>query len=291
MKRCAFLSMDSLAGFECYDELLYEPLSKVGWVAEAVSWRCTDVDWNDFDAVLIRSTWDYQLDLQGFQDVLRAIDRSSARLENPIDLVMWNISKTYLRDLEARGVKIVPTLWRQGLRAEQVVAFFDELDAREIVIKPVVSANADYTFWLSRNEVDRFISELVAVFQERDFMVQPFMRGIVDEGEFSLFFFAGKYSHAILKTPQPQDFRVQEEHGGILRSVEPDSLLLARARDTLEVLDPQPLYARVDLVRVPDNFAVMELELIEPSLYFNMDLASPERFATAFVQWMSQSER
>jgi hypothetical protein len=290
MKRCAFLSMDSLVGFECYDELLYEPLGRLGWVTEAISWRSTDVDWHDFDAVLIRSTWDYQLDLKGFLDVLQAIDRSSARLENPLDLVKWNVSKTYLRDLEARGVKIVPTLWRQGLCAEQVVSFFAELDTGEIVIKPVVSANADDTFWLSRSGIDGFIPELVATFQERDCMVQPFMRGIVDEGEFSLFFFAGEYSHTILKTPQPLDFRVQEEHGGILKVVEPDSLLLARAKDTMKVLDPQPLYARVDLVRVPDDFAVMELELIEPSLYFNMDPGSPERFAQAFVQWMSQSE-
>ncbi len=119
-------------------------------------------------------------------------------------------------------------------------------------------------------------------------MVQQFMDSVIDEGEFSVFFFGEDYSHTILKTPQKGDFRVQEEHGGRLKSIaHPEKELLKAARNLLETLNPKPLYSRMDYVRTPQNsFALMELELIEPSLYFNMDPQSPQRFARIFDEWM-----
>src|SRR6056297_4049332 len=119
MPRCAFLTMDSLDEFEVYDDLLLKPLSQLGWSVDMVSWRDRQVDWNTFEAVIIRSPWDYQQDVQLFMQVLEEIDQSSARLENPLDLVKWNIDKTYLRELEQEGILIVPTLWGRRLEAEQ----------------------------------------------------------------------------------------------------------------------------------------------------------------------------
>ena len=118
-------------------------------------------------------------------------------------------------------------------------------------------------------------------------MAQPFVRSVTEEGEYSLFFFGGAYSHTILKTPKTDDFRVQEEHGGIIRAVEPEPALRALAHDVTDALAPQPLQARVDLVRIEHGrFALMELELVEPSLYFRMDAAAPARFAHTFNAWM-----
>ena len=288
MKNCAFLTMDNLQDFVCYDELLYDPLRRLGWDARPISWHRRDIDWNQFDAVIIRSTWDYQKTPRQFIAVLEEIDRSSARLENSLALVKWNINKTYLQDLEKRDVEIVPTLWRQSMGPDEMQFFFSDLQTEEIIIKPLVSANADDTFRIRPDAIDRYLPELITLFQQRNFMVQPFMQAVVDEGEFSLFFFGGKYSHTILKTPKPSDFRVQEEHGGVLRSVEPDPSLLAQARGALHAITPRPLYARIDLVRTASSFAVMEIELIEPSLYFNMDAESPQRFAAAFNNWMNQ---
>ena len=120
-------------------------------------------------------------------------------------------------------------------------------------------------------------------------MAQPFVRSVVEEGEFSLFFFGGAYSHTALKTPKAHDFRVQEEHGGWIRAVEPEPALRALAEDVMDAVAPTPLQARVDLVRMEgDRFALMELELIEPSLYFRTDAASPDRFAHAFDAWMER---
>ncbi|HLR26884.1 MAG TPA: hypothetical protein VK112_13545, partial [Fodinibius sp.] len=111
MRKCAFLSMDSLEDFECYDHLLFEPLAKRGWAATEISWRNKETDWDIFDTVIIRSPWDYQQDPEAFFKVLQQINDSSALLENSLETVRWNIDKTYLRDLEDHGIEIVPSLW------------------------------------------------------------------------------------------------------------------------------------------------------------------------------------
>lgn len=279
--------MDSLEGFDCYDHLLYKPLKQLGWSVDEVSWRNKEVDWNQYEAVIIRSPWDYQKDAEAFLRVLQNINQSSAVLENKMDLVEWNIEKTYLRDLENEGIEIVPTLWPEKFGPEEADHFFSDLATPQIVIKPTISAGADNTFWLKETIKEQDFDRLSRIFKDRPFMVQPFMPQIVEEGEFSLFFFGESYSHTILKTPQADDFRVQEEHGGTLAKIEPEEELLASARQLLTILDPLPLYTRVDYVRTSTNsFALMELELIEPSLYFNMDPKSPQRFAHVFNEWM-----
>jgi hypothetical protein len=293
MKQCAFLSMDNLDAFECYDHLLVEPLQQRGWSVQEVSWRNKRVDWNQFEVVVIRSSWDYQDNPKAFLETLRTIDQSSAHLENSLKLVEWNIDKTYLQDLQNRGIEIVPSLWRDHFKKSDLDSFFDALNTNEIIIKPTVSANADDTFRIHRSKLDDFRSVLSSTFQNRPYLVQPFMQNIIEEGEFSVFFFDDTYSHSILKTPKPTDFRVQEEHGGQLKLVEEaNPSLLESARQLLEKINPTPLYSRIDYVRTEKNtFALMELELIEPSLYFNMDDRSAERFARVFEQRMQKSTR
>ena len=286
MKRCAFLSMDSLEDFFSYDQLLFEPLKAVGWLAEEVSWRKPDVDWNSYDAVVIRTTWDYQDDVEAFLACLQRIDASSAQLQNSLKIVEWNISKRYLRDLQNQGINIVPTLWFDSFSLAELQLGFSYFNTSEIVLKPLVSANADYTYRLTPENLNNQVEQLQAVFAQREFMLQPFLSGIVDEGEYSLFYFAGHYSHSILKQPGAGDFRVQEEHGGKLKSIQPCEEMLTTARHCLAALPADVLYARVDLVRHKKEFAVIEIELIEPSLYFNMDTSSPQRFVDAFIEML-----
>jgi glutathione synthase/RimK-type ligase-like ATP-grasp enzyme len=283
MKRCAFLSMDSLEDFFAYDQMLFEPLKAVGWSAEEVSWRKTDVDWNVYDVVVIRTTWDYQDDVEAFMACLQRIEASSAQLQNGLKAVEWNISKRYLSDLQNQGINIVPTLWFNAFVVAELQIGFSHFDTSEIVLKPLVSANADHTYRLTPENLKEQADELKDVFAHREFMMQPFLPEIVNEGEYSLFYFAGHYSHSILKQPGAGDFRVQEEHGGHLKSIQPSEEMLTIARHCLAALPADVLYARIDLVRHKNEFAVMEIELIEPSLYFNMDPESPQRFVDAFI--------
>ncbi|WP_371378508.1 RimK family alpha-L-glutamate ligase [Thalassotalea aquiviva] len=289
MKHCAILSMDCLDDFEVYDHLLDQPMLAHGWQTHLVSWRDRSIHWDDFDVVLIRTPWDYQDDAEAFLAVLENIEASSAKLYNSLEMVKWNINKKYLQELEQKGVCIVPTLWFEAYSEQDIESWFDHFNTDQIVIKPCVSANADNTYWLTRANVNQHLDAIKAVFASRDFMVQPFMQNILEEGEYSCFYFNGQYSHSILKTPKENDFRVQEEHGGKLTTVEPELKLKQAAEHALQQLFEMPMYVRVDYVRMGDEFAMMEAELIEPSLYFNMDESSALKFTQAFVAKMGES--
>jgi glutathione synthase/RimK-type ligase-like ATP-grasp enzyme len=284
MRRICFLSMDSLDGYTFDDNLAIEPLRVLEFEVSTISWRDQSVDWNDFEAVIIRTTWDYQKSPAEFLEVLRKIDASNARLENSLAIVEWNLAKTYLRELEAKGVRIVPTIWDETSVSKPK---FDEWKAYfttdELIIKPIISATAEFTYRLSD-----FDENLTEVFTNKPFMVQPFMPNVVEEGEFSLFYFGEKYSHTILKTPKAKDFRVQEEYGGIIQAVEPSAKLRAAADKVLDCIKPLPLYLRVDFVRDEnDDFCLMELELIEPSMYIRMDDQAPISFAKAVAKLLN----
>lgn len=280
VKRGAFLTMDSLEGFFCSDNLTYEPLSKLGWSIEEVSWRQPEVRWDDFDLVVIRSPWDYSNHPQAFLEVLEQIDNSKATLANPLSVVRWNLDKVYLRDLEAKGVPIVPTLWLPCLTQVDLDAALDHFATNEVVVKPTIGAGAGDTFRLTRESAT--VRVALEVFRSRAVMVQPFLNAIVERGEYSLFYFNREFSHCILKLPKPGDFRVQEEHGGLISSCPAPDLLLEAGRRVLDAIDGPLLYARVDFVSLSTHTpVVIEVELIEPSLYFGYDEQSPTRFAQA----------
>ncbi len=283
--------MDSLDDFECYDSLTFEPMRRHGYEVSEVSWR-QSVDWSEFDYVIIRSPWDYQDDSEAFINTLIDIQASSAVLLNQFDIVKWNINKHYLRDLEAKGVQIVPTHWGNDLTESSLENAYKDFNSTEIIIKPAVSANADDTFRIQRAQQADFIRSNCDKFQLRDHLIQPFMQAITDEGEFSLFYFNGELSHCILKTPKEDDFRVQEEHGGRLKLINnPEPELLKCGSICLGAIPEKLLFARLDFVRHLDSFALMEAELIEPSLYFNMDPESPSRFANAFASYVNELQK
>ena len=123
-----------------------------------------------------------------------------------------------------------------------------------------MSVGARNTYRLTNNKLTQLFPQLQSDFSNRAFMVQPFIQNIVQEGEFSVFFFGSQYSHTVLKTPKPHDFRVQEEHGGILRSVFPEQDLLSMTHEIIDILSPKTFYVRADFVRFQDRFALMELE-------------------------------
>ena len=286
--RVALLSIEDLSDFVADDELLVEPLRRLGHVAEFVPWQAA-IEWRKYDGVVIRTTWDYQNHLAAFLNVLQKIE-TQTRLANPLEIVKWNADKNiYLQDVEQRGGKIVPTIWGDSvIDSRQMEAWFEQLKTDEMVIKPTIGANAQYAFRLKRGAVDA--GELSEVFDKRSYMVQPFMRGIVEEGEFSLFYFNGEYSHAILKTPKTDDFRVQEEHGGIIQATKPTADLLATGEKIMQSISPTPLYARIDFVRTDDgDFAVVELELIEPSMYLREAAHAPQMFAEAIDSWLQKT--
>ena len=280
MKRCAFLTMDDLGSHVNDDELAIDVLKQQQWSVHSISWRKREVDWSIFDIVVIRSPWDYYEHPSLFIEALERIDASGTRLENSLDIVRWNIDKRYLMDLQKRGVHVVPTVFGSKLDDETFSELADSFGHEPFIIKPIISASAKNTFCVTPHTMQR--AQIVSTFRSEDYMVQPFMHQIVEHGEFSLFYFNNTYSHCIRKLPQKNDFRVQEEHGGLIKAYSPDTRLLETAQHVLKTVDQSVLYARIDLVQDDSgDYALMELELIEPSLYFRMDPKAPLQFATA----------
>ena len=182
----------------------------------------------------------------------------------------------------------MPSIWLDDMDGELLEAF-DAHQADRIIVKPVVSTNATDTYLLTRERARELEAELASVFCERPFVVQPFIENIQSEGEFSLFYFNCEFSHATLKVPKPEDFRVQEEYGAELLSIVPESALMETGNRVMQLIDPMPVYARADFVRGPDGrFLIMELEMIEPSLYLRMDPDAPQRFADAFDSYVAK---
>ena len=277
--------MDSLANYVCDDDHALQPFRAAGIAVSTVSWRAPDCAWDDFDLVIVRSTWDYPLDLARFFAVLADIDASRARLANPLAVLRWNANKRYLIELAADGVACVPTLFGATLTDAGLAQLQQHFGERRWIIKPQVGANAGDTFVMdARGTHDALALDRFAA---RGWLAQPFVDAVCADGEYSLIFFDDAFSHAIRKTPAANDFRVQEEHGGLIRRHDPSAELLAAGQRALRAVPGRCLYARVDLVRGNDaHWQVMEIELIEPSLYLRTDEQAAARLAAAVRPWL-----
>ncbi|KAA9333509.1 hypothetical protein F0P96_09275 [Hymenobacter busanensis] len=267
------------------DDLLAAYLRRHGLQVTPAVWSDAAVAWESFDAVVLKSPWDYFDRPAEFHAWLDDLDRRGVRLLNPTSIVRYNADKAYLLDFEAGGVAIVPTqLLKRGSRVQPAAWFAG--GAEKVVFKPTVSGGAKDTFALTLAEAEAAAPQLQALLDEADFLVQPFVPQIQTTGEWSLVFFGGELSHAVLKTPKSGDFRVQHYLGGGIQPVEAPAPIAAVAHAVVQRFAPGCLYARVDGVDAPDGgFWLMELELIEPFLYLESGSeAAYARYYEALLQ-------
>jgi hypothetical protein len=268
------------------DQALLQPLAERGLKAEPAVWSDPKYPWQDCDAIVIRSCWDYHLRSEDFLRWIASLESRSCKLWNPPAAIRWNADKSYLRSLDDRGIPIVPTLWCEPGETQTLTAALRDAGWDRAVVKPRISATAHRTQLVdaknAESEQDLF-EELMA---GPGVMVQKFMDNIVTAGEWSLMFFGGQFSHAVLKTPKPGDFRVQSDFGGKSLAADPPAPVLECATRAVQVVQPT-LYARVDgivdRVDSQDQFRIMELELIEPALFLTSHPAAADRFADAIV--------
>ena len=221
-------------------------------------------DLTGFDLILPLLVWGYQRDAGRWQTALADWEAAKLPLINPIPLLRWNTDKAYLGELAARGIAIVPTQFVAAITSADLAAGHGRFGA-EVVIKPAISGGADGTYRLGAEDV---LPDAVA---GQSMLIQPMMPAIQTEGEYSLFYFGGQFSHAILKRPAAGDFRVQEQFGGRETAVLAPADARALAEASLAAAPHSALYARVDMVRDADGtFRLMELELIEPALFLHL---------------------
>ena len=253
------------------DNLLMEGFREEGFQAEPVVWNNPDVDWNQFDIALIRSTWDYLDEQDRFLQVLSQIEASSCRLFNPLVTVRWNIDKHYLFDLEQWGVPIVPTFRASDVDSKFPSGLFASGGKVPLaILKPTVGLGASNSYRVSLDNLEKTLDELRTSQPQREYLIQPFIEDILTEGEWSFIYFDRKLSHVLLKKPAPDDYRVQGIYGGTVRAAEPAERDRLHAEAVLSKLPLDMLYARLDFIRVAGRLCVIEVELIEPIFSFNL---------------------
>lgn len=266
------------------DQLMVPALEALDVLAEPVVWSSHAL-WTAFDAVVIRSCWDYHLHSDAFRAWLASLETAGVPLWNPAPIVRWNSDKRYLIELEERGVPTIHTeIIRRG-RVSEIEGVVAKNGWTRFVIKPAISASGFETYALN-TPLDEFSRATISrVASSGDVLVQPFAEEIPEDGELSFTFLDGEFSHAALKRAAVAtgEFRVQTEHGGTVERTSPPDHLIEQAAHSLAVLPTMPLYARVDGIVRDDQFVLMELELIEPNLFLDLESTAPGRMARGIV--------
>jgi hypothetical protein len=219
--------------------------------------------------------WGYHRDHARWLKACTTWAAAGLPLTNPASVLGWNSDKTYLARLADKGVPIPPTRWSDGVTQAQVEAVFAETGTPALIVKPTVSAGAFRTLRLTPGQS-------LAEAPKGPAMIQPYLKSIETEGETSLLFFGGRFSHAVNKRPVPGDFRIQIQFGGLYTTVTPDAAAFALAEQVLAAVEEPLLYARIDLARDDAGaWVLMEAELIEPDFYLDHDSANGAGFAEA----------
>jgi glutathione synthase/RimK-type ligase-like ATP-grasp enzyme len=238
--------------------------------------RAWDAGPGDGDATLALFAWGYHFAPARWLAML-ADWPADRPLLNPPRIMAWNTRKTYLRDLDAAGIAIVPSLFGDA-DADSAAAAFAHFGCDEIVVKPQISGGSHNTVRVKRGDAIDPLDEAI---------IQPFLPAVSGEGELSFLTIGGRFSHAVRKIAAPGDFRIQPQFGGVFSRFAPEAEQLALVERVLDALPGQTLYARVDLIRLSDgSLALMELEAIEPDLYVAQEPETPARLAEALIASM-----
>lgn len=255
--------------------------------AQSVVWNNPTVDWSLYDYIIIRSSWDYYLNYPEFMAWLDTLEAANCKIINSAKTIRKNLQKFYLRDLQNSGVAIIPTIFVDKTENLDLRKYENKLWSKSI-IKPAFSAASFMTKVFEKSELEQIQSEYKEIACERNLLLQPFMNEIVDFGEISMIFFNQKFSHSIVKKPKENDFRVQVNYGGKYTKYLPDNELIETAEKIVNTWGEKTLYARVDGVLHNGKFLLMELELIEPDLYFEFSENSHERFVESFIKYITK---
>jgi glutathione synthase/RimK-type ligase-like ATP-grasp enzyme len=263
------------------DQVLIEAMRNAGLEPVSAIWDQPQ-QWGDFDVVVLRSIWDYHLKYPRFLAWLDELDSSGVPVHNSTSLVRWNADKKYMLELEERGVRITPSRLAGNGDAVTLADIADETRWKSLVIKPTV-ASTGYETWLSETPVSATSEQQFAEQKRRmDVLVQEYAAG-VQQGEVSMVFLNGGYSHSVLKRAAGSEFRVHIEHGGTVESVFPEAEQIAWAESVVAAAPEPWTYARVDMVTDAGGPLLMELEMLDPELFFKYEPAAATQIITALT--------
>lgn len=302
MPRLALATAIAAAGLDDDLSPLLDACTRAGIDTQVRAWDDPSVAWSRFDAVLLRSTWDYTDRLREFLDWCTLVS-TQTRLLNPLPVVRWNIDKHYLADLAARGVEVVATSFvepdMEPLPSLQAfLAAHDEIT--EFVVKPAVGAGSRDAQRYAREQEFAAANHIARLLDaDRSVMLQPYLASVDHDGETALMYFAGTFSHAIRKAPLLRRDEGPTPHLFAAETITPrqpgeEELALAgralvATTACLQLKRPLP-YVRVDLIRESDGSPrLLELELCEPSLFLVHGEGSADRLAALLADALAAS--
>lgn len=281
MRTVAFLTTAEV-GISEDDALLVEPLRGRGIDVVPLVWDA-EPPASPPAGIVVRSCWDYHRKQAAFLRWLEQAERTRVPVWNRPSVLRWNLDKRYLRELAARGVTIPRTVFVAPGEATTLPRILAEHSFTEVVIKPAVSLSADRTWRSDPSQAEAHQQAFAEIVADGAALVQAFVPEVLQDGELSLMFFDRKFSHAVRKRPAAGDFRVQVDHGGSREPATPPAWVVERAAACLAMVPAHLLYARVDGVVVGDQFVVMELELLDPVLFFQFEPAAADRVAAGIA--------
>lgn len=282
--RVAFATHQQLPRLSDDDRLVADALARRGVDVHPAVWDAPDEGWASFDRVVIRSTWDYHLKPGSYEQWLRTFLVSPGRLWNSPETVLANLNKRYLLNLANAGVNVVPTAYVGSGDGQRLSTILERHGWEEAVIKPAISASGRGTWRTSLAAAGSDQERFAAQAQDHDMLVQPYFPEIASRGEWSLMFFGGRFSHAVLKKPAEGDFRVQRHFGGEPEAAVPGTRLVEQAAALLAGIGAPLLYARVDGIEREGDFVLMELEINEPYLFLSLCHGAASAFADAILR-------
>jgi glutathione synthase/RimK-type ligase-like ATP-grasp enzyme len=287
--RVLLATYQKLADLTPSDRILAASLKARGVDAEPALWDAIDPHAQNGAMVCLRSTWDYFKRFDQFRPWIEAFRARPGTLWNPVETVLWNADKIYLRDVEARGVPMPVTHWFEpGVRVD-LPRLLADAGWDQAVLKPRVSGGAWGTYRV--NAATRLSDDEWAPILASGAIVQEYIAEVATRGEMSLLYFDGKFSHAARKTTAPGDFRVQLEFGGRYERAEVSATLAEAGLRWLAAAGHPWIYARVDLVERDSGPVLMELELIEPELFFAVAPECADTFAEVLIATYGRRSR
>jgi glutathione synthase/RimK-type ligase-like ATP-grasp enzyme len=283
MARFTFVTYSGLPDLDPDDRLAVDVLQALGHDVKVAIWDDSSVDWRHGGITVVRSTWDYHLHFQKF---LKWYERVAAltSLWNSLALMRWNVHKRYLEVLRQHGLAVVPTLWFSAGSTVDLLETMHTQGWPEAVIKPAIGLSTYGVLKVSSHDQAGLESgnrHLKRLLLEGDVMLQPYLASVTDYGERALIFIDGSYSHAVRKTAFQALLPAGEAGETPAEASEEE---IAVATQALAALPENPLYARVDLLQDDGGHPILiELELVEPSLFLSMNAQAPRRFAHALI--------
>lgn len=263
------------------DAIVTASLESFGLKVKRVSWSNAAFDWSSTRCAVFRTTWDYFHRFQEFHVWMEATS-TKTNFINPISVIRWNMDKHYLGDLQNSGVHTVATTFIEKGTSCDLRDIMHKLQVNTGIIKPAISGTARHTYIVDADTINTIQPILDTLLQNESMLFQPFQKNILGDGEISLVIIDGKYTHAVRKTAKVGDFRVQDDFGGTVHTHQPTAEEIAFAEKAIAACADRPLYARVDIIRDnQEELAIMELELIEPELWFRRNPDAGIPFAKA----------